>query len=358
MHESITEELHNEYMLHGYITEQQIFDVIEKNNIPLFDVEYICDQLLAKGVIIRDDAVDHDSVEQEEYDRSQTDYVALFETVLEIDPSLKEFIEYVKNIQAPQHREWYNLLPQAQNGNDYARTRVFEMYIRVVVKTALVLSQKYNLELADTIQDGLIGLHTAIDKFEFGRQDLFTTYFPFWVRQMIMREAITRNPTVYFPVHIKEKLFSIYDNVDEHECDQCKKKNPCPQLIHGIAEELDCSYEEAMRLYCYIIPFDSLEYLLEEDETIFSDHDEFTDIMIEHIERWSLSKDLKKAMNSCLNKRECEVIFRRYGFNNFDIHTLEMVGELMGITRERVRQIEANAIRKLKNIHGIKEKNN
>lgn len=188
MHEAIVEKLYKKYILNGYITEQLIFTTIDENDIPLFDVEYICDQLLAKGVIIRDDDVSDDS-DEEEYDRSQTDYSAIYEKVLEIDPSLTEFIEYVRNIQAPQHREWINLLPQAQNGNSYARTRAFEMYIRVVIKTALLLSQKYNLELADTIQDGLIGLHTAIDKFEFGRQDLFTTYFPFWVRQIIMREA-------------------------------------------------------------------------------------------------------------------------------------------------------------------------
>ena len=346
MHEAIVEKLHKEYLLHGYITEQQVFVTIEENDIPLFDVEYICDQLLAKGVIIRDDDVNDDS-DEEEYDRSQTDYSAIYEKVLEIDPSLTDFIEYVKNIQAPQHREWQNLLPQAQNGNQYARTRVFEMYIRVVVKTALVLSQKYNLEVADTIQDGLVGLHTAIDKFEFGRQDLFTTYFPFWVRQIIMREATTRNPTVYFPVHIKEKLFNIYDNVDEHECDECSDREPCPQLINGIADELECTFEEAERLYHYIIPFDSVEQLLEDDESVFSDYGEFADTMIVNTEKQSLSNTICKALASCLTDKERDVILRRYGFGNYDIHTLEMLGEMMGVTRERVRQIEAKAIRKL-----------
>lgn len=346
MHEAIVEKLHNEYKLCGYITEQQVFATIEENDIPLFDVEYICDQLLSKGVIIRDDDVSDDS-DEEEYDRSHTNYGKIYEQVLEIDPSLTNFIEYVKNIQAPQHREWQNLLPQAQNGNNYARTRVFEMYIRVVVKTALVLSQKYNLEVSDTIQDGMVGLHTAIDKFDFGRQDSFTTYFPFWVRQIIMREATTRNPTMYFPIHIKEKLFNIYDNVDEHECDECGKEEPCSQLIESIAVELECGFEEAERLYHYIIPFDSVEQLLEDDKNVFSDHSEFANTMEVNVEKWLLSNTLSKAMDLCLTEKEHEIILRRYGFDNYEIHTLETLGDIMGVTRERIRQIEANALRKL-----------
>lgn len=347
MHEKIVEKLHKEYILHGYITEQQVFSVIEENNIPLFDVEYICDQLLTRGVIIRDDQLSEPS-DEDEYDRSQTDYNAIFDQVLEIDSSLSEFIDYVKNIQAPQHREWQNLLPQAQQGNNYARTRVFEMYIRVVVKTALVLSQKYNLELADTIQDGLVGLHTAIDKFEFGKQDLFTTYFPFWVRQIIMREATTRNPTVYFPVHIKEKLFNIYDDVDEHECDKCSDLAPCPQLIKSIADELECNFEEADRLYHYIIPFESTEYLLETDEEVFSDCGECADQLYERTESNLIRRLVREAMKITLNSRENEVITLRYGFGGNESHTLEMVGEKLGVTRERVRQIEAKSLRKLK----------
>ena len=346
VYDSIVEKLHRDYVLHGYITEQQIFTVIEENNIPLFDVEYICDQLLAQGVIIRDGDISDDT--DEEYDRSQTDYEAIYEKIIEIDPSLTNFIEYVKNIQAPQHREWKNLLPQAQNGNIYARTRVFEMYIRVVLKTALVLSQKYNLELSDTIQDGLIGLNTAIDKFEFGKQDLFTTYFPFWVRQNIMREATTLNKTVYFPVHIKEKIFNIYDNIKYHQCDKCYDYFPCSQLISEIAKELECSYEESYRLYKYIIPFESLEQLLECNEYEFSDKGELSDIMSENAENFFLMNTIHNKMNSYLTDREREVILRRYGLYNYDVHTLDMVGEKIGVTRERVRQIEAMALRKLR----------
>ncbi len=353
MHEGIIEKLYQEYTVRGFISEEHIFDVLEENGISLFDVEYICDRLLGKGVIIQDEDISNDS-DEVEYDRSQTDYSTIYEKVIEKDPYLIDFVEYVKKIKAPQHREWQNLLPQAQSGNNYARTRVFEMYVRVVIKTALVLSEKYNLEISDAIQDGLIGLHTAIDKFEFGRQDLFTTYFPFWVRQAIMREAATRNPTVYFPVHVKEKLFTIYDNIDEHNCEMCIYQEPCPQLIKEIAKELDCSNEDAERFYQYTVSFESVEYLLEEKELQFSDCGSFVETMIDSIKNQAISIQLFEIMNSCLTDKERDVILLRFGFGNYEIHTLEMVGERLGVTRERVRQIEAKSLRKLRREDGIK----
>lgn len=355
MYESLVQKLHKEYTLHGYITEQQIFSEIERNNIPLFEVEHICDQLLSKGVIIRDIDDDEDD-SQDEYDRSTTDYQAIYNSVLEIDPSLAPFIEFVEAVQAPQHREWQNLLPQAQNGNIYAKTRICEMYMRAVVKTALTLSAKYDLELADTIQDGLIGLYIAIDKFEFGRQDVFPTYFPFWVRQSIMREATTRNPSVYFPVHVKEKLFSIYDIVDRHICESCGKFDPCSQLISQIASKAECCDEDAEQLYKYMIRYESIEDLIDNDENAFSDLSDTWDSIIESLDSVTVSDNIMDAINSSLTEREREVILRRFGFGNYEVHTLEMIGYRMNITRERVRQIEAKAIRKLKRNRKIRIK--
>lgn len=82
MHEDIIEKLYREYTVHGFISEDHIFDVLEENGISLFDVEYICDHLLSKGVIIRDDTLTDD--EEDEYDRSNVDYEAVFSEVLRL----------------------------------------------------------------------------------------------------------------------------------------------------------------------------------------------------------------------------------------------------------------------------------
>ena len=213
MHEGIIEKLYLEYTVHGFISEDHIFDVLEENGISLFDVEYICDHLLSKGVIIRDDALTDD--EEDEYDRSNVDYEEVFSEVLEIDDTFTDFIEYIRGIKPPQHREWMNLMPQVKLKNAYARNRIFEMYMKVAVRIALVHAKRYHLPLDETIQNAMMGLHVSIDKYETARQENFASYFPLWVRQFIMRDAPTLNPSVYFPIHIKDKLFAIYDNMED-----------------------------------------------------------------------------------------------------------------------------------------------
>lgn len=344
--EKIIEQLYKSYSLNGYITESQIFDLVESENVPLFDIEYIMDQLLGKGVIIRENVVGNEE-DEDETDYSDTDYEAIYAEVLDDSPELESFIEYVKNVRAPQRREWRNLLPQAQNGNQYARTRVFEMYMRVVIKMALSYSKRYGFSLPDTIQDGMIGLWTAIDKFEYGKNDTFTTYFPFWVRQIIMREAPTRNPTVYFPAHAKDKVFKLYDIIDSHYCELCGRKSICKNLLEEIALAAECELQEAERLYSYLIPFESLEYVLADDDDTLSDEGDKENEIIDGLTKDVSSQGVLKIINEKLTQREKEVILLRYGFVDDVAHTLDSIAGKYGLTRERVRQIESKALRKI-----------
>lgn len=356
MHENLIEKLYQEFSVHGFISEDRIFDVLDENGVSLLQVDYICDQLLSRGVIIRDEspAVDED---EDEYDRSNTDYDAIYAEILEIDEDLRELVEYVKEIQAPQHRECHNLIGQAKLGNAYARNRIFEMYMRVALKQALGFAKKYKLPLSDTIQDGLSGLHIAIDKFEIGRQDNFSTYFPFWVRQQIMREAQTLNPSVYFPVHVKDKLFAIYDNMDMYYGEYGEPEEPGDELLISIAEELECDMATARKLFDYLIPFESLEQLLEDEDTeiLFSDNGFFAADMLEMVQEREEAGILHEQLNK-LNPREKEVMELRYGIGIDRAMTLEEVGISFDVTRERVRQIEAKSLRKLRRRFGIKEK--
>ena len=172
MHEDIIEKLYQEYIVRGFISEDHIFDVLEENGISLFDVEYICDHLLSKGVIIRDDALTGDK---------EDEYEEVFSEVLEIDDTFTDFIEYIRGIKPPQHREWMNLMPQVKLNNTYARNRIFEMYMRVAVRIALIHAKRYHLPLDETIQNAMLGLHVSIDKYETVRQENFASYFPLWV---------------------------------------------------------------------------------------------------------------------------------------------------------------------------------
>ena len=352
MHEGIIEKLYQEYTVHGFISEDHIFDVLEENGISLFDVEYICDHLLSKGVIIRDDALTDD--EEDEYDRSNVDYEEVFSEVLEIDDTFTDFIEYIRGIKPPQHREWMNLMPQVKLKNAYARNRIFEMYMKVAVRIALVHAKRYHLPLDETIQNAMMGLHVSIDKYETARQENFASYFPLWVRQFIMRDAPTLNPSVYFPIHIKDKLFAIYDNMEDYFGDIEDRTDPGIELLQSIATELECTLVEARRLFDYLAPYESIEELSEneENELLFSDDGIGYENMISLVERNFDIDDLQIKLSK-LTYREQEVLRLRYGIGYDHEYTLDEIGQKFCVTRERVRQIEAKALRKLRRGYGI-----
>lgn len=352
MHEGIIEKLYQEYTVHGFISEDHIFDVLEENGISLFDVEYICDHLLSKGVIIRDDALTDD--EEDEYDRSNVDYEEVFSEVLKIDDTFSDFIEYIRGIKPPQHREWMNLMPQVKLKNAYARNRIFEMYMKVAVRIALVHAKRYHLPLDETIQNAMMGLHVSIDKYETACQENFASYFPLWVRQFIMRDAPTLNPSVYFPFHIKDKLFAIYDNMEDYFGDIEDRTEPGIELLQSIATELECTLVEARRLFDYLAPYESIEELSEneENELLFSDDGIGYENMISLVERNFDTDDLQIKLSK-LTYREQEVLRLRYGIGYDHEYTLDEIGQKFCVTRERVRQIEAKALRKLRHRYGI-----
>lgn len=354
MHEDIIEKLYHEYTVHGFISEEYIFDELEKNSVSLFDVENICDQLLSRGAIIRNS--DRIQYEEDVYDRSNIDYEKVFREVLEIDDSFFDFIEYIRGIQAPQHREWQNLMPQAKRNNMYARKRLFDMYIKVAVRIALGYAKRYKLPLDETIQSALIGLHVSIDKYDIMRQDNFSTYFPLWIRQYIIRDAQTRNPLMYFPTHMKERLFAIYDNIDAYYGYTSVTSMPEEELISSISTELECSSGEARKLFNYLIPFESIDGLLEneDNEILFSDYGRVKDKMDDKIE-YDLNCEVLYLRLGLLTSREEEVLKQRYGIGCERAHTLEEVGHMFNVTRERIRQIEEKALRNLRRIYSKNE---
>lgn len=360
MHEAIVEKLYNEYIANGFISEDKVFDTLQKKGVPLFDVEYICDQLLARGVIIlEENDEENDEHDDEQDDLSQTDYKAVYSEIVELDEGLCDIVEYMKNVQPPQRREWQNLLPQAQNGNLYARNRVFDMYMRVAAKIALQYARRYDLPIADTMQDGFCGLSIAIDKFEYGRQNHFTTYFPFWVRQNIMREAQLASMPFYVPVHVKDRLFVIFDLEKAHNCVKCYRDTVCQNLVSETAVAIGCDEKEAERLYYLMQPFQSTEDwsdMFDDDTGISIEQRNEDCISLSYNEEDDIvekidAEKLHQVLNECLNtltSKEQRVLRLRYGLDDGKEKTLEEVGKQLTVTRERIRQIEEKAFRKLR----------
>lgn len=332
----LVESLYAQYKERGYITEDQIlkcgcsFDVVSK----------LTERLLDIGVIIQEEKVNKAADEEENYDASRTDYDVLFKRVVEECPELKSFIKYVKQIKPPQFKEWQTLFPQAKNGNHWAEDRLFEMYLRMVVKTAWNYHRKYNIDLCDAIQEGATGLLSAIEKFDISEYNAFTTFIARPIANFITRNCDLPNYVLFdIPTYYKDNLFKIYDIVENHQCPECMckpRKNECETLKDEIVAKLDCSLEEAK------------EYL-----NIFTEHEhEIFDLPDKHqVPAFDIcsQKQLEQVVRSILmdlNPKEQYVIRERY--ISEQQNTLEDVGDFLGVTRERVRQIEMHALYKLK----------
>lgn len=342
----IIEKLYSVYKSKGYVTENMVIDTFGENDLPLDEVDYVCDQLLSMGVIINDNIVENIDDVEDNYDRSQTDYEALFHEVVAIDGSLAPYIDEIRQVKPPQHRELQNLIIHAKSGNAFARERIIEMYLRTVVRISLWHHQKYRIPLAETLQDGCLGLVIALDKYDIGKQEKFSIYSPWWIRQVINREAPTLNPLVYTPVHMKDKLFNIYDIIEEFFYNQSDGKIS-PDMLKAVSERLGCSQDEAKEYINYLKTFESIEELIEKDESLFIDNCVADEQLIVDVNYKELKSAVSKVLPT-LKPREQRVILLRFGFIDGKEWTLEEVGREFGVTRERIRQIEKKALSKLR----------
>jgi RNA polymerase sigma factor, sigma-70 family len=351
--QQVITELYDLYVANGYITEDAALACFAVHKMPLSEIDSVTENLLGIGVLFRFDE-DEDEVESLS-DRSRLDYNEIFEEVLEIAPGLRVFIDYVREIAPPQNREWQKLIPQVQSENEYAQTRLIEMYLRTVIKQSLYYSKKYVLPLEDTIQDGILGIMTAVKKFNPSSHDKFSTYAPWWITQSIARRRWVPENPMYFPVHVKDRLFLIQEQVRTHICDICGEDNlmVCPTLCLEISQKHDMATEESRELVFYFKQWCSID-AFEEDSELFTDHGISQELFFERAELSETFVRLKRKIAE-LTDKEQRVLTLRYGLTGEEEKTLESVGSILNVTRERIRQIESKALRKLRKKFGIKD---
>lgn len=360
----------------GLLVFDDIYDVADKWDLSIRDVDYLSSSIAARGILVYDEApvtnAAGSSSEDDYDDYAQRDYEVVFNRVIELDPGLEDFINIVRAVVPPQAREMDQLKYQVQEGNLYARERVIQMHLRFAVRIALQRAETYDSDIADTLQEACLGLIMAVDRYDPDSSGPFGSYASLWILQNIGRAQATQRPAVYYPVHKKEGYFIMYPILKESGYLNSDIWTD-PDVRWLIQDRLGCGVDQVEDIINQSMPIDSLdniyemflnniekeeiqedvfEYIAEDEiqENVFqninSDIFYWNDDIYEEIEQRALRETLENLMGESKD-REREVLKARYGFEDGVEKTLEEVGQTFGVTRERIRQIESKALRKL-----------
>ncbi len=234
----------------------------------------------------------------------------------------------------------------AAQGDDQARQRMIECNLRLVVSIAKRY-QNRGVALLDLIEDGNLGLIHAVGKFDPERGFRFSTYATWWIRQAVERGIMNTSRVVRLPVHVSKELNVYLRAVREFT----QQQGGTPSL-EAIAEHLGVSVAYAQRMQEFNERALSLDAntthesgLSLLDTLIAEDHSD----PCRFIQREDLAVSINEWILS-LNKRQREVLLRRFGLHGYDCQTLQEIGDVMGLTRERVRQIQVEGLARLRQI--------
>lgn len=323
--------LQTEYAKKGFLLEDDIIDICIEQDLDLVEIDNLCDKLLNQKMIVKDTETQRVINDSESYvDRSHLDYDALLGEIKSAYPNCAVIIDEILGILPPQSKEWQTIFSEAKSGNDYARDRLVLMYLRTVMKQAYYYSKDNYCDFEEAFQNGVIGLMTAIDKYDVTSPDLFSSYFPLWVRQYMQREGTIKGTIMRYPAHYRDQLNIIVSDAcsiieEDNFEDAVGLVSKKARLQSGLSDE---------EINKYILPYLEIPDELEAEDKI----EEFMQ---------STMKEIVADILDNLKDRERQVLELRYGFKDNQEHTLEEVGNIFHVTRERIRQIETKALRKI-----------
>jgi len=326
----------------GFINEQEIIKFIPDLERNISFVELFYERCLDSSIRIVGGkellTFNKDEITQDELLRA-TD----FEGAGELSDSVQVYLREIGQISLLTGEEERDLAKRLERGDEQARQKLIKANLRLVVSIAKkYIGRSSNLSLLDLIQEGNIGLSRAVDKFDYTKGFKFSTYATWWIRQAITRSIADYGRTIRIPVHMVETLSKFKKTKNKLQMELGRE--PLPREI---AMEMEEDVEKIHHLMKIDQDTLSLDKPVDEDEgekTLIGD---FTPRPDQIVSSKILSEELRKVVES-LNPREKKIIEMRFGLIDGVTHTLEEVGKEFGITRERVRQIEAKALERMR----------
>ena len=311
-------------------------------------IDTVFDKFEEMGVdILKDDFEDEPNVEDleniEEVEDLQNINLTNFEG-MNIDDPVRMYLREIGKIPLLTYEEELELAQKVLDGDEEAKKKLSESNLRLVVSIA----KKYvgrGMLFLDLIQEGNMGLIKAVEKFDYTKGYKFSTYATWWIRQAITRAIADQARTIRIPVHMVETINKLIRT--SRLLLQRLGREPSPEEI---AQELEITVEKVMEIQKIAQDPVSLETPIgEEDDSHLGDfiQDDDSPAPQDAAAYTLLKEQLEEVMNT-LTPREAKVLKLRFGLEDGKARTLEEVGKEFDVTRERIRQIEAKALRKLR----------
>ena len=326
---------------HHLLTPEQVSRVMEEQEYDVAGLDALYEALEARGIRVEEEDADLPLLDDAQIGRLEHELSA---EGVALDDPVKAYLKEIGQVPLLSAEEEQTLARAARAGDADARRRLSEANLRLVVSVAKRYAGR-GLPFLDLIQEGNLGLMKAAEKFEPDRGFKFSTYATWWIRQSITRAIADQGRTIRIPVHLVEHINRVRKTAGE-----LLRKNGREPTAEEIAVRLEMEPDRVRELLQLAQEPVSLETPVGEEEDAHLEdfiQDEEAGIPVDEAGRQLLRRELMSVLKS-LTPREERVITLRFGLDDDRPRTLEELGKEFNVTRERIRQIEAKALRKLR----------
>lgn len=330
----------------GFVTFSEIHKYFPRMEEDIEALENLMDKLEKKGVRVKeiDNILDYEIDEGEEKEEDEFEPVDIADLPYD---SVRMYLKEIGKVPLLSREKEVELAKRIEQDDEKAKQHLIQANLRLVVSIAKKYAHKSSqLSLLDLIQEGNLGLMKAVKKFDYRKGYKFSTYATWWIRQAITRALADYARTIRIPVHMVETI-SKYTKAKKYLL-QYLGREPLPEEL---ADELGLPLEKVRKVRKISKNTLSLEKPVgdEEDNSTLQHFIEDEDSPTpDEVASENLLKSHIKEIIQELSDREQKILEMRFGLDNGQTHTLEEVGEVFDVTRERIRQIEAKALDKLK----------